>query len=67
MDVGSEMMTNHRVCQDITGSGGWKAAPITAATLPEAAAAIITVTPEEDKYRGARTHCGMPGGEVEGG
>lgn len=38
---GSEMMTNHKVCPDITGSCGMEPSPITAAPLWEAGAQLL--------------------------
>lgn len=43
------MMTNHRVCQDITGGGGWSPV-LSLLQSSERAARVISMTSEEDKY-----------------
>lgn len=52
------MMTNHRVCQDITGGGGWGPVLLLLQSS-ERAGAVISVTSEEDKHTCA---CGRAAG-----
>lgn len=52
------MMTNHKVCQDITGSCGWSRVLSHCSTALRGQGTIITVTSEEDKYC-TRTDCGI--------
>lgn len=51
------MMTNHRVCQDITGSCGWSPV-LSLQTALRGQGTIISMTSEKDKYC-TRTDCGI--------